>query len=150
MVEESTPHDVISADPRERKRLLVLLLVGSIVVVWVVGWLTPRVKVEAQVAIAEGRLAQSAVCQSVLIGLGFFSCAVAAFGVHARRFGKAVLAAGRFPPPGMTVVRATRVMTGRPAMAVGRVQALLGSSLGVLGSLLFCLVLYALARISFG
>ena len=149
-MEAHTPHDVISADVRERRRFMLLALVGSLVVVWVVGWLTPRVKLEAQTAIAEGRLAQSAVCQSVLIGLGFFSCAVAAFGVQARRFGKAVQAAGRFPPPGVTVLRSTRVVTGRPAMAVGRVQALLGSSLVVLGSILFFIVLYALARISFG
>ena len=141
---------MISADPRERRRLGLLLLVGSLVVVWVVAWLTPRVKMEAQLAIAQGRLAQSAVCQSVLIGLGLFSCAVAAFGVHARRFGRSVLSAGRFPPPGATVVRATRVVTGRPAMFIGRVQAALGSTLVLLGSVLFFIVLYALGRISFG
>ena len=148
MIDGTTSHDVIHANPRERRRLGALLLVGSIVVVWFVAWLTPRVKLEAELAIAEGRIEQSAVCQSVLIALGFFSCAVAALGVHAQRFGKRVLAAGRFPPPGATVTRTTRVVTGRPAVLIGRVQAVLGASLIVLASVLFCLVLYGLARIS--
>jgi len=149
MIDGSTSHDVIHANPRERRRLGALFLVGSIVVIWFVAWLTPRVKLAAQLAIAEGRIEQSAVCQSVLIALGFFSCAIAAFGVHAQRFGKNVVAAGRFPPPGATVSRTTRVVTGRPALLIGRGQAFLGSSLVVLASVLFCLVLYGLARISF-
>ena len=122
-------------------------LVGTIVVFWVVGWLAPVVRTEARVAIAEGRLASSAVCQAVLIGLGLFSCGVAAFGVHAHRFGKSVLAAGRFPPPG---AEASRVLTGHAAIALGRAQALLGAALVGLAALLFLLVLYGLARISFG
>ena len=136
----------ISPESRERRRLLVLLTVGSIVVVWVVGWLTPVVKTEATIAIAEGRLRSSAVCQAVLIGLGLFSCGIAAFGVHAHRFGRSVLAAGRFPPPG---VNAARVLTGRSAALVGRAQSAVGTSLVVLSGVLFCLVLYGLGRLSF-
>jgi hypothetical protein len=136
----------LSAGARERRRMLALLIVGSILVVWVVGWLAPFVRVEARLAISEGRLESSAVCQAVLIGLGFFSCAVAVFGVQAHRFGIAVLAAGRFPPPGTP---ATRVVTGRAALLVGRVQSLLGSLLVALALLLFLLVLYGLGRLSF-
>jgi hypothetical protein len=136
----------ISSDSRERRRLLALLVVGSIVVVWIVGWLTPAVRHEATLAIAEGRLRSSAVCQAVLIGLGLFSCGIAAFGVHAHRFGRSVLAAGRFPPPG---VEASRVLTGRSAVLLGRAQSALGASLVVLAGILFCLVLYGLGRLSF-
>ena len=83
----------------------------------------------------------------MLIGLGLLSCGVAAFGVHAHRFGKSVLAARRFPPPG---TEASRVLTGHAAIALGRAQALLGAMLVGLAGLLFLLVLYGLARISFG
>ena len=136
----------ISPDSRERRRLLALLVIGSIVVAWVVDWLTPVVKTEASLAIAEGRLRSSAVCQAVLIGLGLFSCGVAAFGVYAHRFGRSVLAAGRFPPPRF---HAARVLTGRSAALVGRAQSALGTSLVVLAGVLFCLVLYGLGRLSF-
>ena len=137
----------LSPDARERRRLGVILLVGTILVSWVVRWLAPLVRSEASVAIAEGRIESSAVCQAVLIGLGLFSCAVAAFGVHAHRFGRSVLAAGRFPPPG---VAAARVLTGRGAVAIGRAQAVLGAFLVGLSGVLFLLVLYGLARLSFG
>jgi hypothetical protein len=138
--------ETISETARERRRMLALLVVGSILVVWVVGWLAPFVRVEARLAIDEGRLESSAVCQAVLIGLGFFSCAVAVFGVQAHRFGMAVMSAGRFPPPGTPT---TRVVTGRAALILGRVQSLLGSLLVALSLLLFLLVLYGIGRISF-
>jgi hypothetical protein len=137
---------MISESARERRRMLALLVVGTILVGWVVGWLAPFVRVEARLAISEGRLESSAVCQAVLIGLGLFSCGVAVFGVQAHRFGMAVMAAGRFPPPGTP---ATRVVTGRAALIIGRVQSLLGSFLVALSLLLFLLVLYGLGRISF-
>jgi hypothetical protein len=111
--------ETISETARERRRMLALLVVG---------------------------LESSAVCQAVLIGLGFFSCAVAVFGVQAHRFGMAVMSAGRFPPPGTPT---TRVVTGRAALILGRVQSLLGSLLVALSLLLFLLVLYGIGRISF-
>jgi uncharacterized membrane protein len=150
MFGDSSNSHILFADSRDRRRLLALAIIGSILVAWVVGWLAPFVRHEARLAIAEGRLHNSVVCQAALIVLGFFSCGVAAFGVQARRIGKAVVAAGRFPPPDVSIGLHARVVTGRAATVIGSVQAVLGASLVVAAGVLFFLVLYGLGRLSFG
>lgn len=151
---QAHPNDIddsetIVAEARERQRGVVLVLVGALAILWVVCWVAPWLRLEADLAISTGRMPASAACTAVLMGLGLLSFAVAAFGVYAFRFGRTVAAEKRFPPLGAKVIRETRVVTGTAAEALGRVQAFLGASLIVLAVLLFVLVLYGLTMLSF-
>jgi hypothetical protein len=66
-----------------------------------------------------------------LLVVGFLS--VVPVGLYVHLMGRRVLASGRYPAPGMSVLFDTRIVQGNPAVAYGRVLKALGTMLAVAG-----------------
>jgi hypothetical protein len=63
--------------------------------------------------------------------VGFLS--VVPVGLYVRLIGRRVVASGRYPAPGMSVLVDTRIIHGNPALAYGRILKALGTVLAVAG-----------------
>jgi len=141
--------EIVRADPRERRRALVVVAVGAVLGSIAITWVLPWVEHSAAEAV-RGGLPKSVVCRSTLVGLMLFTLPLIAFGVYAFRFGRQVALEQRFPPSGRAVVRDTRVLHGRAAATLGRVQSMLGASVVALSFVLLGILLYGFHRLSAG
>ena len=65
--------------------------------------------------------------------------------VYFWRFSNRIKESGRFPPPGVTVLRDTRVLTGKAALAQMRIWKFLAIGFGVIG-VAIPLVLWSVAQ----
>jgi hypothetical protein len=63
--------------------------------------------------------------------VGFLS--VVPVGLYVHLMGRRVVASGRYPAPGMSVLVDTRIVHGNPALAYGRVLKHIGTMLAVAG-----------------
>ena len=89
---------------------------------WLEAWVT-RAVVEGNTA------ARRLLCFGAGVGIVALALAVVLSGVNMIRIGRRVIGQGRFPPEGLRVLRDTRVVEGRIAIATGRLQATLGALL---------------------
>ncbi len=128
---ENAPPEVIHADKNQRKLALlavVIILAGGAACLW---WLDRRLDVIDR--LAEDDLAAAAEQARTLVGTAVLFAGLSFVGVGLWLFqlGVRINRAGRFPPPGMKVVRDTVVRTGFPARVLANV-AMMGSVLAVL------------------
>jgi hypothetical protein len=140
--------ETIRADPAARRAALLAViaaaLVGGVVIVWFLPWLSALVQQRA----AEGRSIGLAVCITFASLVALLAAPVVFLGVRIVSSGRAAARAVRFPPPGARVLRDTRVLTGRAAELVGRVHAALGVALVLCGLALALLGAYALVLLT--
>jgi hypothetical protein len=124
MATEAQP-DVVGADPAFRRKALALAL-GVVVVILVVVLSAPRFLVSLS-ALSRASPGEAVVWFAAFI----VPVLVLAFavGVAALRRSLATLREGRFPPPGMRMVRETPVIRGRPARVLGILGCALGTTL---------------------
>jgi hypothetical protein len=95
------------------------------VLVWVLPWLLRSI----DAARASGSVSIPLACFLFLGLVVLLAGPLAWFGAYAMRSGRTVVAAGRYPPPGVRVLRRTRVLTGDAAALVGRGQIVSGALL---------------------
>jgi hypothetical protein len=136
---------IIRADPRLRRTALLLVLGATAAGGLIVGWFLPWLLSALAEGTAAGRISTRLVCLGFLAFMMVIGGSVILFGVHTVRDARLVLAAGRYPLPGMRVIRDTRVLTGRPARVLGRGREVLGILLIVLALVLLGICVYAAA-----
>jgi hypothetical protein len=136
---------VQAADPAAQRRALLIGAVGIILgVVVYLGfghWLSGiAVQGEAEPT-PEG--ARRLLGPLIVLGIALV-VPLAGFGAHVWRLGRRTVGAGRFPPPGMDVIRDTLALQGPHAVVRGRIMQGFGVALItvalVLGILLFRMV----------
>jgi hypothetical protein len=103
-----------------------------------IGWLLPAVQRVLLEARAMGRIRSRTICLAFLAFLVLLAAAVIVSGVNIFRLGSRAIRSEQFPPPGMAVLRDTRIVRGARAVTLGRVQR-------VLGVLLICCAVALLA-----
>ena len=141
--------EIIHADPRARAITLAvslaILVLGAVLLWWLGAYqkeLLDLVKRNQPAAVAKAlRLADTAAC---LGGLGLVAAGVW-FARLARRIGRS----GRFPPPGMKVIRDTPLRTGAKARAMARVAVAVAVVLllaGTLGMWMFHELVHSLLK----
>jgi hypothetical protein len=128
--------EIQRADPRERRRALVLLAVGTvagaIALLWLKGWLDEQITrppAEARATL----LAAFRIAATVMV------LSISAASIYLWRLGWRIERSARFPPPGQRVLRDTPVLKGPDAISRGR--RLRGLALALLAAtaiLLFC------------
>lgn len=131
---------IVRADPVARRRLvwgglvaLALLLLGLVRgLPALLAWLAAD---RGTLPVTRQRI----VCLSFGGLMVALAAAVIWSGRRIARWGGAAARIGRFPPPGMPVVRDSRVLTGRVATALGRVYGGLGWGLVTAGAALLVL-----------
>jgi hypothetical protein len=121
--------EFVEADRRLRRLLLLSVAALSALGSLTLGWLLPWMLSALEEARARGTLRVPLACWLFLGLVVLLSVPVVAFGVYAVRFGRSVVASGRYPPPGARVLRRTRVLTGAAAALTGRAQVVTGSTL---------------------
>lgn len=121
------------ADPRARRRALALVAVGTAlgaVAIWGSSEFGQYVRDLADT----DRAAAVRIARWVLwLGSAALVLPLFAFCAWIWRFGAQVHAAGRFPPPGATLIRDVRVLEGRPARIYARTSQLLALALVACG-----------------
>ena len=141
--------EILRADPVMRRRAMLMLVGGAVVGTASVGWLLPalqRVLLEAKLT---GRIRSRTICLAFLGLLVLLAAAVVASGVNVFRLGSRAISSEQFPPPGQKVLRDTPVVRGRRAVALGRVQRILGVLLICCAVALLALSGYAAAVLLF-
>jgi hypothetical protein len=118
--------EFVEADPGLVRLALTAVVAVAAVGSLTLGWLLPWMLAALEEARAGGALSVPLACWLFLGLVVLLSAPVVAFGVHAVRFGRSVVAAGRYPPPGTRVLRRTRVLTGPAAALTGRGQVVTG------------------------
>ena len=115
------------ADPGARRRALVLVIVGIAVgalLIWAFDRGTPAL----QRWLTEDRQATRARIQVSLVVFALFVVVPpVAFGVYMWSIGNRVRRHGRFPPPGLTMIAATPVLTGDAAQRRAAILQMLGA-----------------------
>jgi hypothetical protein len=144
--ETASAPEIQRADPWLRCCAVGAVLAGAIVGTLVIATVLPQLR--SAIQDASRMVSFPIACWSFLVALVLIAGSVAAFGVYAVGIGRTVVRARRYPPPGMKVVRDTRVLTGRAAEIVGRVQTGLGAALIALALVLAALSVYAMARLA--
>ncbi len=128
---ERPPPEIVPADAKQRK--LVLLAVAAILVVSAAAlwWLDRRLDVVDR--LAEDNLAAAAERARALVGtvVLFAGVVIVGLGMWLFRLGVLINRSGRFPPPGMKVIRDTVVRTDSRARFLAN-AALVASLLTVL------------------
>jgi len=139
--------EIIPADPKARRVALALVLAGLVAGGTAVLWLNRYqddllrlARKDRPVAVAKALRLANAVALAGGAGL-------VAAGVWFAVLGRRICSAGRFPPPGMRVVRDTPVRTGAAARrlaALATAAAVLLILCGTVGMWYFCAVARAL------
>lgn len=122
--------EIVRADPALRRKALLILVGGALAGTAVIGFGLPALQAWATEQIAAGRLG---IRRLICFGMGPVIVALAsgviASGLNMIHIGRRVLAAERFPPPGLRVLRDTPVIDGPRAVFLGRSQTFIGAML---------------------
>ncbi len=122
-----TTPQVVRADPAMRRKAVLIVIAGTVAAIVAIGYGLPWLERWVTDAIVAGNIAaRRAVCLGAGAAVIGLALVVAVSGVNMVRIGRRVTGAGRFPPPGLRVLRDTRVVAGRQAVIIGRLQATLG------------------------
>jgi hypothetical protein len=131
---------VVRADPRRQRLAVVVVLVALILGAFGVAVWLPALSEWVATDTSPGRVSRA---RMVCLALGgiivLLSVAVMGSGRRIARYGKEAVAAGRFPPPGMPVLRDGVPLTGRPAVLLGKFYRGIGITLAILGAALLVL-----------
>ncbi len=137
------PPEIVLADPRLRRNALLTIVGATVLGSLFIGWLWPLIRDALLHARQTGQISGRAICLGFL---GFVAALVAPLifiSVHALRVGQRAVDSEQFPPPGMRVIRDTRVVRGAQARIIGRVQRVLGLLLIICALALLGLSAYA-------
>jgi hypothetical protein len=148
MTQPAAP-EIMRADPRTRRRAIVIVLTAAALGTVLIGWLLPAFQGALLEARATGRISGRAICLSFLGLLVLVAAGVIASGVNIWRIGSRAVRSAQFPPPGMMVMRDTPIVRGQRAIALGRVQRILGLLLLACAMALLALSGYAGAVLLF-
>ena len=140
---DETPPTFLPADLRHRYQALVTLVGASALGAITIGWLWPMARLWLLEERAAGRIPARAICLGFLVLVGLLALPVIFVGVSVMRTGQSAIALQQFPPPGMKVIRDTRVLRGVRAVTLGRAQRVLGLLLILCALALFGLSTYA-------
>ena len=122
---------IVKADPKARQLVLAFLLIGLLVGAFLVAWLLPFFK-NYLTALPPVEALETIRVVLVILFLG-----VAPAGIYIFWIGGKVAKTKCFPPPGMKVIRDTRIVTGPKAVTRGAVlmiMAVVVILLGVIGA----------------
>jgi hypothetical protein len=127
--------EIVKADPRLKRLSLIGVVAGVLAgagLIWAFGAWMARVQALARVSPDQARqqLGSALAWLSLLMGAG-----LAAFGLYLTRLAVRTLRAGRYPLPGMRVIRDTPVVTGAQARRRARFGLALAALLVLLGGL---------------
>jgi len=147
MTTPAGPPVILRADPALRRRAVLLLAGAAVAGTVMIGWLLPLARLALLEARATGRIRSRTICLSFLGLLVLLAVAVIGSGVNVFRLGSRAIGSGQFPPPGLAVMRDTRVVYGRRAIMLGRVQRMLGVLLMACAVALLGLAAYAGIRL---
>ena len=128
---DSPAPEIVPADARLRKLVLlvsVVILAGGAVALW---WLNRRLDAIDQLAEENLPAAAEEALSLVVKALVVMGVSLVGMGLYLFRLGVRINRAGRFPPPGVKVIRNTVVRTGTHARLRANL-ALVGSLLAVL------------------
>jgi low temperature requirement protein LtrA len=127
--------DIVRADKEFRKRFIIFLVL--IVIVFVITILSMKSYLDQIAQLAQGNpdLAAKKVMFLLRWWLGFGSLPILGLAVYQILLAGRVLKSGQFPPPGMKLVRDTKIRTGRKAKKVA-------ISLIVLSSIIIVITLF--------
>ncbi|MEE8424340.1 MAG: hypothetical protein V3S11_00850 [Elusimicrobiota bacterium] len=106
------PEEYIEADPGGKKDAWIFFVLGAIVVVLVLWMTRSQMTALRSVPLDERSASHLAGLQIIFWVAATALCAMA---VHIFTLAKQVSRAGRFPPPGMKVLRRTRLLKGKDA-----------------------------------
>lgn len=133
--------EVQPADPRARRAALLIIAVGfvaGVVLLWGLEAGQPAVARWLR----EDPARTAARAQLLLAGLAVATSGPAlAAGAYLWRLGSRIVAAERFPPPGLRMVQETLVLTGAAARSRGRIFQGLGLMLTLAGAAIALLLL---------
>ena len=132
--------DIIPADPRHRRVVVVAAVVAVLALILALRWGLPALLAGVQ----SGQYRQRWLCIGFVCVVGALVAPVLiAARMHARN-GRRAQESAQFPPPGTRVLADTRVIRGARAVQLGKIQFGLGVLLGVCGVMLGGLAAYAL------
>jgi hypothetical protein len=140
--------DPQAADAVARRRALLIVVIVALtggLAIWSFAALRPAI--EEWVASGGDVGVRVRRFRIVLLGLwAFVSLPLVAFAVYFWRLGRRILLTGRFPPPGMSVVRDTPILTGAASRRGGRALQFVGLALAA-AAIGFGVVLWRLASL---
>jgi hypothetical protein len=140
---DATPPNFIAADRRHRSWAIFTLVFGTVLGALILGWLWPMARSWLLEERGAGRIPSRAICLGFLGLVGLLAVPVIYVGLNVIRLSTRVIAHQQFPPPGMKVVRDTRILRGSRAVTWGRAQRVIGSLLILCATALFGLSAYA-------
>lgn len=121
---------VIRADPALRRKALLIVLAAALVWTIVIARGLPRLEAWAGAAVVAGNTAARLwLCFGAGVLIATFALLVSWSGANIIRMARRAAAAGQFPPPGIRVLRDTRVIEGRAALLLSRTYVVLGTLL---------------------
>jgi hypothetical protein len=129
--------DFVAADMKLRRVAVLTMLAATVIATAMVGWFVPWLAAAIQQAQLSGTLSVPLACYLFLAVVAVLAAPVVGFGVFAMRSGRLVIVSKQYPPPGMRVLRRTRILRGSAARLTGQGQFVLGLLLVLCGIALF-------------
>ncbi len=131
-------HEIVRADVRLRRRVLwwvALLAIGGLIgLVFLYRWLDGLADLPEDLSEARRQAVLGQVVRAARIAAWVAGACFVAGGAWLVAFGVRVRIARRYPPPGMRVIRDTRIRTGPEARDVATLATAAGLLLAALGS----------------
>jgi hypothetical protein len=119
--------EIQKADPQARRRAILILTLGTVIGCVLILLLEHHGPALRDWITQDPEKLAARAQSGLLISIALVSVPLLAFAAYLWRLGSRIARAERFPPPGLTVVRDTPVLRGRPARRRGRLaQALAG------------------------
>ncbi len=131
---EYTPPEVVRADPRARRIVIVAVGIAAVIGATAIEWLPQRLSA----LVSAGHISRKSICIGFLIFVSTLVTPVVVAGVQICRRGREMVKSRRFPTEGTRVLVDTPVKRGADAVRLGKVQQVLGTSLIVMALLLLC------------
>ena len=140
--------EIRKADPTARRQVALLLIVGTCIgALLIVAFERYRVPLSDWLLAAPGALAQR--LKLVFLALGaLVVLPLLAFAAYVWSLGGRAIRAREFPPPGLKVIRDTRVITGENAVSRGRLLKVLALGCAVASAVLGFLLWYLESSLS--
>jgi hypothetical protein len=127
----------VAADLKLRRVAVLTMLAATVIATAMVGWFVPWLATAIQEAQRSGTLSVPLACYLFLAVVALLAAPVIGFGVFAMRSGRLVIVSRQYPPPGMRVLRHTKILRGGAAKLTGQGQFVLGLLLVLCGAALF-------------
>ncbi len=110
--------DVVPADKELRKKIIIFIVLVTIVVIVTEPYIKGYLDQIEQLSQKDPQLAFKKSMFILKVALGFVSLLLLSMGVYFVLLARKTLRSGQYPPPGMRVIRDTRLRTGAQAKRV--------------------------------